>query len=72
MRFLTATFLLMATLAGILGFGLIPFAAPGIARLLFFVFHLLFLASVFRRTPRAGGADPVLGGPRAGFYGRRT
>jgi uncharacterized membrane protein YtjA (UPF0391 family) len=51
-------FLLMAMAAGILGFGLITFAAAEIARVLFFVFFVLFIVTVFRHAPRAGKTLP--------------
>jgi uncharacterized membrane protein YtjA (UPF0391 family) len=47
-------FLVIALLAGILGFGVVAFAAAEIARICFFVFIVLFLVSLlaplFRRT----------------------
>jgi uncharacterized membrane protein YtjA (UPF0391 family) len=46
--------ILAAQIAGILGFGVIAFAAAEIARICFFVFIVLFLVSLlshlFRRT----------------------
>jgi uncharacterized membrane protein YtjA (UPF0391 family) len=41
------TFLIIAILAGILGFGVIAGTAAMIARVLFIVFLVLFLASLF-------------------------
>jgi uncharacterized membrane protein YtjA (UPF0391 family) len=41
---------------GILGFGLIEFAEAEVARILFLVFLLLFVVTVFRHAPRAGKA----------------
>ena len=46
-------FLLVAMAAGILGFGLIAFAAAKIAKVLFFVFLVLYVVTVFRHAPRA-------------------
>ena len=48
-------FLVVAIIAGLLGFGAIAFAAAGIAKLLFFIFLILFLVSLIthlRRGPR--------------------
>jgi len=42
-------FLLIALVAGILGFGVIAGAAATIARVLFIIFLVLFIASLFRR-----------------------
>jgi len=49
------TFLIIAIVAAILGFGGIAGTAVGIAKLLFFVFLALFVISLFmgRRTPLA-------------------
>jgi uncharacterized membrane protein YtjA (UPF0391 family) len=41
---------LAATVAGTAGFGLVPFAAPGIARALSVVFYLLFFGSLFLKA----------------------
>ena len=41
------TFLIIALIAGIFGFGGIVAAATGIAKILFFVFIVLFIASFF-------------------------
>ena len=45
----TITFLLIAILAGILGFGVIAGTAATIAKVLFLVFLVLFIASMFNR-----------------------
>jgi uncharacterized membrane protein YtjA (UPF0391 family) len=49
------TFLIIALIAAALGFGGIAGTAVGIAKILFFVFLVLFILSVIfgRRTPRA-------------------
>ncbi|MEX2160489.1 MAG: DUF1328 domain-containing protein [Anaerolineales bacterium] len=49
------TFLIVAIIAGILGFGVIAGAAAGIAKLLFGIFLILFIVSLLlgRRTPVA-------------------
>lgn len=39
-------FLVVAIIAGLLGFGAVAFAAAGMAKVLFFVFLALFLASL--------------------------
>jgi len=41
-------FLIVAIIAGLLGFGAIAFAAAGVAKILFFIFLILFLASLVR------------------------
>lgn len=43
------TFLLLALVAGILGFGVIAGTAAAIAKILFIVFLVLFIASLLRR-----------------------
>jgi len=49
----TITFLVIAIIAGVLGFGLVAGLAMEIARILFFVFLVLFVASLVsgRRPP---------------------
>ncbi|MBC7369712.1 MAG: DUF1328 domain-containing protein [Undibacterium sp.] len=42
------TFLLIALIAGILGFGVVAGTAAYIAKVLFVIFLVLFLASLFR------------------------
>ena len=47
-------FLVVALVAGVLGFGVISGTAASIAKVLFVIFLVLFLVSLFRgRTPRA-------------------
>jgi len=41
------TFLVMALIAGVLGFGVIAGTAAGIAKVLFFVFLVLFVIGLF-------------------------
>jgi len=48
MLYYALVFLIIAIIAGLLGFGAIAFAAAGIAKLLFFVFLILFLLSLVR------------------------
>jgi uncharacterized membrane protein YtjA (UPF0391 family) len=50
------TFLIIALIAGVFGFGFIASASVGIAKLLFFVFIVLFVLSLIfsnARSPRA-------------------
>ena len=47
-------FLVIAIIAGILGFGVIAFAAAGIAKILFGVFLVLFLISLIMHLGRRG------------------
>ena len=53
MLYYALMFLLLALIAGALGFGVVAFAAAEIARIVFFVFLVLFLAGLishlFRR-----------------------
>lgn len=51
----TITFLVIALIAAVLGFGVIAGTAAAIAKILFFVFVILFLVSLItgRRTPAA-------------------
>ena len=46
----TLIFLVIALIAGILGFGVIAGTAALIAKVLFVVFLVLFIAALFRRT----------------------
>lgn len=46
----TLIFLVIALLAGVLGFGVIAGTAASIAKILFIVFLVLFIASLFRRS----------------------
>lgn len=48
MLYYSVTFLLIAILAGVLGFGAIAGTAAMIAKVLFIVFLVLFIASLFR------------------------
>jgi uncharacterized membrane protein YtjA (UPF0391 family) len=47
------TFLLIALIAGLLGFGIIAGTAATIAKVLFLVFCVLFVVSLFRGGKRA-------------------
>jgi uncharacterized membrane protein YtjA (UPF0391 family) len=54
MLYYALMFLLVALIAGALGFGVVAFAAAEIARIVFFIFLVLFLVGLvshlFRRT----------------------
>lgn len=54
MLYYALMFLVVALIAGVLGFGVVAFAAAEVARIFFFVFVILFLVSLlthlFRRT----------------------
>jgi uncharacterized membrane protein YtjA (UPF0391 family) len=56
MVYWTLTFLAIAILAGLLGFGAVAFAAAGMAKILFIFFLIAFVLSlalhVGRRAPR--------------------
>jgi uncharacterized membrane protein YtjA (UPF0391 family) len=46
MLYYALMFLLIALIAGVLGFGVVAFAAAEVARIFFFVFVVLFLVSL--------------------------
>ena len=48
MLYYTLVFLVIAIVAGLLGFGVISFAAAGVAKIFFFLFLILFLVSLIR------------------------
>jgi len=54
MLYYSLVFLIIALVAGLLGFGVVAFAAAEVARICFFIFIVLFLVSliahVFGRT----------------------
>jgi len=52
MLYYSLVFLVVAIVAGLLGFGAIAFAAAGIAKLLFFIFLILFLVSMITHLGR--------------------
>jgi len=54
MLYWALVFLLIALVAGFLGFGGISFAAAGLAKVLFFVFLIIFLASLVMHLSRRG------------------
>jgi uncharacterized membrane protein YtjA (UPF0391 family) len=47
MLYYTLVFLVVALIAGALGFGFVSFAAAGIAKICFFIFIVMFLVSLF-------------------------
>jgi uncharacterized membrane protein YtjA (UPF0391 family) len=52
MLYYALVFFVVAIIAGLLGFGAIAFAATGIAKLLFFIFLVLFLVSLIGHLGR--------------------
>jgi len=52
MLYWTLMFLIVALVAGLLGFGAIAFAAAGVAKILFFIFLVLFLVSLLTNVVR--------------------
>ena len=52
------TFLVVALIAGVLGFTSIAGAAMGIAKILFFVFLVLFIVSLVMHLVRGRGVGP--------------
>lgn len=52
MLYYALVFLLIAILAGVFGFGGIAIASAGIAKILFFVFIVLFLVSLITHVSR--------------------
>jgi uncharacterized membrane protein YtjA (UPF0391 family) len=52
MLYYALVFLVLAVLAGVLGFGLVAFAAAEIARICFFVFLVLFVMSLVSHLTR--------------------
>ncbi|WP_296597767.1 DUF1328 domain-containing protein [Phenylobacterium sp.] len=52
------TFLVVALIAGVLGFTSVAGAAMGIAKILFFVFLILFVVSLVMHLVRGRGVGP--------------
>ena len=52
MLYYALVFFLIALFAGVLGFGGIAIAAAGVARILFFIFLVLFLLSLIGHVSR--------------------
>ncbi|HSR06506.1 MAG TPA: DUF1328 family protein [Bryobacteraceae bacterium] len=57
MLYYALMFLLVALIAGTLGFGLVAFAAAQIARIVFFVFLVLFLVGLISHLFRGRSTD---------------
>jgi uncharacterized membrane protein YtjA (UPF0391 family) len=49
-------FLLVALIAGALGFGFVAFAAAGIAKICFFLFLVMFVVSLLMHLRRGGAS----------------
>ena len=70
-------FLVVALIAGLLGFTSIAGAAVGVAKILFFVFLVLFVVSAImhmvrgRRSGKPRSANRTSPGPAHGFPARR-
>ena len=54
MLYWAVVFLIVALIAGLMGFGAIAFAAAGIAKILFFIFLIAFLVSLVMHLGRRG------------------
>jgi uncharacterized membrane protein YtjA (UPF0391 family) len=52
MLYWALVFLVIAIFAGLLGFGVVAFAAAGIAKICFFVFLILFIISLIGHSTR--------------------
>jgi len=52
MLYYALVFLVIALVAGLLGFGVVSFAAAGMAKILFFIFLVLFLFSLVSHMSR--------------------
>jgi uncharacterized membrane protein YtjA (UPF0391 family) len=52
MLYWALVFLVIAIIAGLLGFGAVAFAAVGIAKILFFLFLILFVVSLVLHVGR--------------------
>jgi len=52
MLYWALVFLVVVIVAGLLGFGAVAFAAAGIAKILFFLFLVLFLVSLIMHVGR--------------------
>jgi uncharacterized membrane protein YtjA (UPF0391 family) len=56
MLYYAVVFLLIAIVAGVLGFGVVAFAAAGIAKILFFLFLIMFIVSLLMHATRGTGS----------------
>lgn len=58
MLYYALVFLLIAIVAGALGFGFVAFAAAGVAKICFFIFLVMFIVTLLAHVSR-GGASRV-------------
>ena len=58
MLYYALVFLLIAIVAGALGFGFVAFAAAGVAKICFFIFLIMFIVTLLAHVSR-GGASRV-------------
>jgi uncharacterized membrane protein YtjA (UPF0391 family) len=63
MLYYTVLFLVIAAIAGLLGFGGVAFAATGIAKTFFFIFIAMFLISLVAHLSRGDGSGTETYGP---------
>jgi uncharacterized membrane protein YtjA (UPF0391 family) len=61
MLYYASVFLVIALIAGVLGFGIVAFAAAEIARILFFVFLVLLVVSLISHLSRRPLPRPLVG-----------
>jgi uncharacterized membrane protein YtjA (UPF0391 family) len=54
MLYYALVFLLIAIIAGALGFGFVAFAAAGIAKICFFIFIVMFIVTLVAHVSRGG------------------
>jgi uncharacterized membrane protein YtjA (UPF0391 family) len=54
MLYYALVFLVISLVAGLLGFGVVSFAAAEVARILFFLFLVLFVVSLISHLSRRG------------------
>jgi uncharacterized membrane protein YtjA (UPF0391 family) len=52
MLYYALVFLVVSLIAGLLGFGYVSFAAAGIAKILFFIFLIMFIVSLLMHVGR--------------------
>jgi uncharacterized membrane protein YtjA (UPF0391 family) len=56
MLYYALVFLLVAIIAGALGFGFVAFAAAGIAKICFFIFLVVFIVTLLAHITRGGAS----------------
>jgi uncharacterized membrane protein YtjA (UPF0391 family) len=59
MLYYALVFLLVALVAGFLGFGVVSFAAAGIAKICFFIFIVMFIVSLFMHIGGRGASRSI-------------